>query len=210
MSEFADYVEQQQNLRFPIPKQAAGLGATKDEHHEELDDLLDNLDLAEAAPRLSLRTLVLGQDDDTLQKLRSVIAERIEEGAGEAIFDLGFENSGDSMRLTLDEWNAAYERTAKAAKLNGADCDLLLTKNIGGTLEAESTRDKPEKGGGCHGKILIRRTPANVEDVIETRIAVVGNGEFRTDLRAPRLLDGDSPHICVQWTLGRAQCWACW
>lgn len=97
---------------------------------------------------------------------------------GETVFELGYENNGDSMNLTLDDWNTAYKRITEAANLAGADCELLLTKNVGGKLEAESTANKSSKASGCSGKMLIRRNPTNVEDVIETRIAVVGNGTW--------------------------------
>lgn len=105
------------------------------------------------------------------------MAERIVEGFGEAVFELGFEYSGESMQLTKDEWKQAYNRLEGAAKKIRADCELLMTKNVGGDKEAESTATKPGKDTGCTGKILIRQVPARVEDVIETRIAVVGNGE---------------------------------
>lgn len=121
---------------------------------------------------------MLGSDDDTLRKLGDVITERIEEGAGETVFDLGFENSGESMQLTLDEWNIAYPRLVEAAKKVRADCQLLLTTNVGGKEEAESTATNPTKDKSCSGKILIRRIPDKIEDVIETRIAVVGNGKL--------------------------------
>ncbi|KAL6809601.1 P-loop containing nucleoside triphosphate hydrolase protein [Trichoderma sp. SZMC 28015] len=173
LSDFAEYVEQQQNLRYPsstkkpVPDSA--------EHDAELDELLDSLNLVDSAPRIKLRDLVLGSDDDTLRKLGDVITERIEEGAGETVFDLGFENSGESMQLTLDEWNIAYPRLVEAAKKVRADCQLLLTTNVGGKEEAESTATNPTKDKSCSGKILIRRIPDKIEDVIETRIAVVGN-----------------------------------
>lgn len=48
-----------------------------------------------------------------------------------------------------------------------------MTRNVGGPEEAD-VRNEKEKG--CVGKILIRQEPETVEDVIETRIAVVGNG----------------------------------
>lgn len=121
---------------------------------------------------------MLGSDDDTLKKLSDVIVERIEEGAGETVFDLGFENSGESMQLTLEEWNKGYTRLVEAAKRVTADCQLLLTTNVGGKEEAESTTTNPTKDKSCSGKILIRRIPDKIEDVIETRIAVVGNGKI--------------------------------
>ncbi|KAH0499763.1 hypothetical protein TgHK011_006933 [Trichoderma gracile] len=173
LSDFAEYVEQQQNLRYPASAKKPVPDSA--EHDAELDELLDSLNLVDSAPRVKLKDLVLGSDDDSLQKLGDVIVERIEEGGGETVFDLGFENSGESMQLTLDEWNKAYARLVEAAKKVRADCQLLLTTNVGGKEEAESTATSPPKDKSCSGKILIRRIPARVEDVIETRIAVVGN-----------------------------------
>ncbi|KOS21068.1 GTP-binding protein 1 [Escovopsis weberi] len=186
LSDFAEYVEQQQQLRYPT------------EHYAELDELFNSLDLVDSAPRVKLKDLVLGtgsgregdldrkdgtdqndagpeDDDDSLRRLADLLVDRIEEGAGETVFDLGFENNGDSMHLSLEEWERAYARLQSAAKNIRGHCQLLLTKNVGGEEEAESTATKPDRDKSCSGKILIRRIPPKVEDVIETRIAVVGN-----------------------------------
>ncbi|KAG6016413.1 hypothetical protein E4U43_003697 [Claviceps pusilla] len=201
LSDFAEYVEQQQNLRFPVSRHTASATIAPDastsktahpeNHHEELDELFDNLDLADAAPRISLRDLVLGEGEDNVTRLRDIIADRIDEGMGETVFELGYENNGESMGLGLQDWNAAYKRVVEAAKSAGADCELLLTNNVGGKVEAESTISKPEKNGGCNGKILIRRVPTNVEDVIETRIAVVGNVDAGKSSMLGVLVKGD-------------------
>lgn len=95
------------------------------------------------------------------------------EGHGETVFEVGFENNGDSMALTKDEWDVAMKRLREAATKVRADCQTLLTKHVGGEEEAPSAA--AEKIVECSGKILIRQHPATVEDVIETRIAVVGN-----------------------------------
>lgn len=209
-------MEQQQNLRFPASRRTnvvATSSANDAEHHEELDELFDNLDLADTAPRIPLRDLVLGTDDHTFEKLHDVIAERIEEGMGETVFELGYENNGDSMNLTADDWNIAYKRLVAAAKAAGADCELLLTKNVGGELEAESTANKPDKGGGCNGKILIRTVPTNVEDVIETRIAVVGNGESASPILyivGVEVAQGADWFWSLKLMLERAPCLECW
>ncbi|KHO01205.1 GTP-binding protein 1 [Metarhizium album ARSEF 1941] len=194
LGDFAEYVEQQQNLRFPASRRTnvdAGSHAHDAEHHEELDELFDHLDLADTAPRIPLRDLVLGTDEQTFEKLRHLIADRIEEGMGETVFELGFENNGDSMNLAVNDWRAAHKRLVDAAKAAGAACELLLTKNVGGKLEAEGTIKRPDKGGGCSGKILIRRIPTNVEDVIETRIAVVGNVDAGKSSMLGVLVKGD-------------------
>lgn len=205
LSDFAEYVEKQQNLRYPA---SAKKPADSVEHDVELDELLDSLNLVDSAPRIKLKDLVLGSDDDTLKKLGDVIVERMEEGAGETVFDLGFENSGESMQLTPEEWHQAYTRLVEAAKRVGADCHLLLTTNVGGKEEAESTATSPTKDKSCSGKILIRRIPGKIEDVIETRIAVVGNGELDTSCRS--ILDSTNKPCEQQLMLERVRCSVCW
>lgn len=187
LSDFAEYVEQQQNLRFPALRRgrAASSSGPSDHHHEELDELFDNLDLGDTAPRIPLRDLLLGRDPESLERLGNVVSERIAEGMGETVFELGFENGGDSMHLTREQWDAAYQRLAGAAKSVRADCELLLTKNVGGDVEAASTAGQAAKDGTCSGKVLIRRVPPRAEDVIETRIAVVGNGEASPNPPSP-------------------------
>jgi GTPase len=167
LSEFAEYVEKQQILWYPS---SAGPSTAIDEHAEL--DILNSLDLAETVAQLRLRELLIGEDEDHLGKLVDILRSRIDEGHGETVFDIGFENNGDSMALTKDEWEVAIARITQAAAMERADCQVLLTKNVGGDAEAESqtTKDKD-----CSGKILIRQKPKTVEDVIETRIAVVGN-----------------------------------
>ncbi|KAF9877973.1 GTP-binding protein 1 [Colletotrichum karsti] len=196
LSDFADYVEKQQALRYPSAKAtevSKTAGATAPEHqHAELDELFDTLDLADdAGPSVRLKDLLLGTDDDALEKLKVIIEERIVEGHGETVFEVGFENNGDSMALSLEQWNAAYTRVQSAAKRIRADCQLLITKNVGGDVEASSTATKSGKDSHCSGKIMIRQTPATVEDVIETRIAVVGNVDAGKSSLLGVLVKGD-------------------
>jgi GTPase len=195
LSDFAEYVEQQQALRYPGSKQhaattAAGPRSTQGDldHHDELDDILDSLDLSNPGPRVRLRELLLAptSDSDSLQKLADILDQRLQEGHGEAVFEIGFENNGESMRLTRDEWDTAYKRLVQAAKKLGADCQLLLTKNVGGDLDGTPTKD-----GDCSGKVMVRRAPKTVEEVIETRIAVVGNVDAGKSSMLGVLVKGD-------------------
>jgi GTPase len=169
LSEFADYVEKQQALRYPS---SAAPTTNLVEDHAELD-ILNDLDLADASPQVRLKELLLEQSDETLTKLGNLLELRIEEGHGETVFEIGFENNGDSMALSKDEWDVAMKRLIEAAKKCRADCQVLLTTGVGGTAEGETLAEKED--AGCRGKILIRQHPATVEEVIETRIAVVGN-----------------------------------
>ncbi|KAK2046307.1 elongation factor Tu GTP binding domain-containing protein [Colletotrichum somersetense] len=192
LSDFAEYVEKQQALRYPSYKPADTTKVTVVEHqHAELDELFDNLDLAEATPGVRLKDLLLATDNDekALRQLEGVIQDRLLEGHGETVFELGFENSGEPMGLSLEQWNTAYARLRDAAKRIRADCQTLITKNVGGDVEAPSA--KTGKDSHCSGKIMIRQAPATVEDVIETRIAVVGNVDAGKSSLLGVLVKGD-------------------
>ncbi|KAI0405656.1 P-loop containing nucleoside triphosphate hydrolase protein [Xylaria palmicola] len=195
LSDFAEFVEKQQALRYPGAKPtAAAQPAT--EYHQELD-ILDSLDFGESEPQAPLRELLLppaGHEETNQAKLAEHVAERLVEGHGEAMFDLGFENNGESMLLTLAEWDIALARLKEAAKKHHANCDILLTKNVGGEAEAGSTAAGGNTKGkykDCTGKILIRQAPKTVEDVIETRIAVVGNVDAGKSSMLGVLVKGD-------------------
>ncbi|KAK2052860.1 elongation factor Tu GTP binding domain-containing protein [Colletotrichum caudatum] len=193
LSDFAEYVEKQQALRYPSYKPADTTTVTvvPEHQHAELDELFDNLDLAEATPGVRLKDLLLATDDDenALRQLEGVIQDRLLEGHGETVFELGFENSGEAMGLSLEQWNTAYARLRDAAKRIRAHCQTLITKNVGGDVEAPSA--KTGKDSHCSGKIMIRQAPATVEDVIETRIAVVGNVDAGKSSLLGVLVKGD-------------------
>jgi len=115
---------------------------------------------------VKLKELLLSNDTEKLEKLAALLQTRIDEGHGETIFELGVENNGDPMGLTKSDWDIALKRLVVGAKEVRSDCQILYTKGI----EADDIGSE-----GCHGKLLIRQHPASVEEVIETRIAVVGN-----------------------------------
>ncbi|CAK7199459.1 hypothetical protein SEUCBS139899_002139 [Sporothrix eucalyptigena] len=214
LSEFADYVEKQQAMRYPLKAGAANISTSgsvsaatavtaassvssvpRDDTLDDLDDILDALDLDDTAPpRVPMRQLLLSEpasDKDTdpnLETLAALLTKRIDDGNGEVVFDLGFEHDGDPLNLTREQWAVALARLEKAADRAGADCQLLLTRNVGGPL------DVADEGSGrtdCTGKIMIRRRPRNVEDVIETRIAVVGNVDAGKSSLLGVLVKGD-------------------
>lgn len=160
LGEFADYVQNQQALRYPTK----AAPSTAVEEHDELD-ILNDLNLADNAPAVRLKDLLLDKTEDTLGKLSEILELRIEEGHGETIFDLGTENNGDAMTLSKEDWENALKRLELAARKVRADCQVLFSKGEA----AESA------GEGYTGKVLVRQQPASVEDVMETRIAVVGN-----------------------------------
>ncbi len=183
LSAFADYVEKQQARRQQPGRDASvapsdsgySTQSTVTEDHAELD-IIDSLGLSDTSPQVRLKDLLLDSGEDanvTLQQLTDVLQSRILEGHGETLFDLGQEDNGESMAFSKEQWDVALDRIRQAAGALNADCRILLTHNVGGAEEGE-TRNEKDKGA-C-GKVMIRQTPNTVEDVIETRIAVVGNG----------------------------------
>lgn len=190
LSDFADYVEKQQALRYP----SAAAGEELD-HHDELEAILDSLNLSDGPPRARLRDLLLG--DDGADGLAEVLRERLAEGHGETVFDIGFENSGASMRLSADEWRAACARLeAVARRACRAECQVLLTRNVGGALDAEGGAGAAAQAtgaadGDASGKVMVRQAPRTAEEVIETRIAVVGNVDAGKSSMLGVLVKGD-------------------
>ncbi|SMR46172.1 unnamed protein product [Zymoseptoria tritici ST99CH_1E4] len=176
LSDFADYVQQQQALRkHPLAPPAPATATAKTEHAEL--DILDTLDLADDKPKVRLKQLLLDEAADTkeqsITQLQALIATRCDEGHGECLFDVGLEDNGDSLNLTTDEWEAALSRLKVVLEKLKADWKVLMTKNVPGS--AVDVGNALKKENGCVGKVMIRRRPQEIDDAIETRIAVVGN-----------------------------------
>ncbi|KAI7537080.1 P-loop containing nucleoside triphosphate hydrolase protein [Hortaea werneckii] len=181
LSDFADYVQQQQALRKPpitntstTSSGNSAANASKQEHAEL--DILDTLDLADDKPKVRLKDLFLDEGetkDDSIKQLFDFIVGRIDEGHGECLFDVGLEDNGDTQALTEAEWDAALARIHGVLKPMNANIRPLITKNVPDSAVDVGNELKKERG--CVGKFLIRRQPEEVDNVIETRIAVVGN-----------------------------------
>lgn len=190
---------QRQQARQPHPARPSSVApsdsgyatqSTTSENHAELD-ILDTLDLSETSAHVRLKELLLGtaaEADDTLQQLSNVLQSRILESHGETLFDLGQEDNGESMQFSKEEWGVALDRIRRAAAILKADCRILMTRNVGGEEEVGALNEKDK---GATGKVMIRQNPETVEDVIETRIAVVGNGQSR----ALRMSDESSQYL---------------
>jgi GTPase len=111
---------------------------------------------------------------DSLAQVREWLRARLVEGHGEALIDLGLEDSGDSMGFSKEDWALALERLVEAAANETADLSILMTRNVGNDQFEEGPLN--DKDQYFSGKVLVRQRPSSVNDVIETRIAVVGNG----------------------------------
>ncbi|KIW00171.1 hypothetical protein, variant [Verruconis gallopava] len=193
LSDFADYVQKQQANRRPFisnSKQAAVI-----EEHDELD-ILDTLGLAEESRAIRLNHVLLDTNVETknasVNKLKDYIKSRLADEHGEFLFDLGLEDNGDSMGFDLQQWSLALDRVGKVCGDLGADIKVLMTRNVGtkGKDEVE-VGPKDEKDTACSGKLIVRSRPQTVNDVIETRIAVVGNVDAGKSTMLGVLVKGD-------------------
>lgn len=154
------------------------------EDHDELD-IIDQLGLSdETSSRIPLRTLLLDAAESNNTALAEYVRGRLAEGHGETLFDLGLEDNGDSMNFSKEEWDTALERMGNVCEELKADYRILMTRNVGGEVEVGPANAKEK--GAC-GKLILRRRPQSVDDVIETRIAVVGNGEWESTMDCARL-----------------------
>ena len=173
------------------------------EEHTELD-FLDTLDLSDAPQRPPLKCLLLGigeDDEELLQHLCEVVEARLGEGHGETLFDLGLQDNGESMNFNKDQWDVALDRIRRVSSQVGAEIRILLTKNVDGAEESET---KNGKDTSVSGKLLIRQNPETPEDVIETRIAVVGNGKTPSIYYPPRILSRS------KLMRAKVPCWVSW
>ncbi|KPI35529.1 GTP-binding protein 1 [Cyphellophora attinorum] len=182
LSDFADYVDKQQaknrvqrisSIAPSVSGYSTGGQSAVTEDHAELD-VIDQLGLSDNPTQTKLKDWLLDETEDsgaTLQQLTGLLQARLDEGHGESLFDLGLEDGGESLGFTRTQWNLALARVTEAAATLKSDVRVLLTYNVGGDVEAET---KPASNA-CYGKLLIRQKPETPEEVIETRIAVVGN-----------------------------------
>ena len=73
------------------------------------------------------------------------IKGRLAEGHGEALFDVGLEDNGDSMGFSKETWSFALERIGTVCEQIKADYKLLMTRNVSGDVEV-GPRDAKDTG----------------------------------------------------------------
>jgi GTPase len=144
-------------------------------------DIIDSLGLAEESKAIRLKHVLLDSSDaeNSIKQLTTYVQNRLGEGHGEMLFDLGLEDNGDTMGFTRGNWEFALKRLEDVADKLKADSQVLMTRNVGTGEEEVGPIDA--KDTACSGKVMVRQRPQSVDDVIETRIAVVGNGMYFMD-----------------------------
>jgi hypothetical protein len=175
LSKFAEYVEQQQ-LRRKHPIAVDKPSAATQEEHDELD-ILETLGLSDENEQFKLKEMLLHPTHDNRTRLKELLSTRISEGRGEALFDIGTENNGESMCLTKEEYTTAFISVRDVSKDLNAGVKVLLTTNVGEETDVETTTKV------CSSKVLVRRRPDTMDELLEIRVAVVGNGMYCLKLK---------------------------
>ena len=162
LSDFADYVERQQALRG-----RAAPGPSTVDAEDELS-IIDQLNLGEDEPGANqkLRDLLLPsaeEDARARESLKGVLKGLIAEGRGEALFDVGLERNGDNMGLGKEEYEKALGRLREVSK------EMMCAVTV--LLEEGAAANE-----GFSAKVLVRKQPESIEELLEIRVAVVGNG----------------------------------
>ncbi|KAK6533560.1 hypothetical protein TWF694_002498 [Orbilia ellipsospora] len=140
--------------------------ATNKSLEEAVDELsfIDDLGLnTDDAPRVKLRDQLLGSEPG----LEVLLRRRIEEGRGEALFEVGYEDNGDPMGFSKEEYKQAYDNVVACLAGLNAQCAVLQTVDV----EEGDNGD----GKGARGKLMVRQVPRSMEELLEIRVAVVGN-----------------------------------
>ncbi|OLL23103.1 GTP-binding protein 1 [Neolecta irregularis DAH-3] len=148
----------------------------------DIDDLmaLENLGLADDEI-VSVKECLLSGCGYSKERLKQELDFRIRNGRGECLFDIGFEGmilpldkeftieeNGKLMNLTKDEYQRAFETLQEISASIEAKCVEL---SIMGLARGEaSCNDK-----GVRAKIMIRKIAKAAEEILEIRVAVVGN-----------------------------------
>ncbi|KAF9426663.1 hypothetical protein BGZ94_006179 [Podila epigama] len=147
---------------------------------------------------LSLKEQLLDPSEANLESLTTLLAARIREGSGETLFEIGVEEDGTPMELSEADYQTALSTVRSAAGAIGAEVAIMYEKSLGSSptpvvqTDAESpTYTKTEEtssvtapdatvasSDGTSFKsayVMIRKKPKSAEELLEVRVAVVGN-----------------------------------
>lgn len=109
---------------------------------------------------------LVNPNHERFKRLVSQMQWRLREGLGEAIYEIGVEDSGILLGLTQEELQASMTTLRRMAKQLGASLTVIREKTISG--HNGQTRKAAE--------VLVRKVPDD-QYSIELRIAVLGNSD---------------------------------
>ena len=110
----------------------------------------------------SLRTRLMDPSEEDRLELEQQLRERLESTGGEFTYNLGWDDRGNGLGLTSDEFSKVLDNLKRFASSLNCKCTLLLSKIVNNTSTV--------------GHVLIRRSvEGQAENLIEIRIACTGN-----------------------------------
>ncbi|PIA16181.1 GTP binding protein, partial [Coemansia reversa NRRL 1564] len=115
----------------------------------------------------SLKQRLLHPDDDDMMFLSDMVDQRLTEGQGEAVIEIGYEANGVSMDLTENEVTTVTATLTNAAQTSKSNAFVQLLFDSAAPIEDAKEMHM------LH--YLVRRRPENVEEMLELRVAVAGN-----------------------------------
>ncbi|KAG0070225.1 hypothetical protein BGZ89_001136 [Linnemannia elongata] len=164
----------------------------------DMDDPLAGFEAQRSGIKdISLKEQFLNPTDANIESLQTLLAARIREGSGETLFEIGVEEDGAPMKLSDAEYETALTTVKTAAAAVGAEVAIMYEKNAGlsaGVSVVPESKDKEDKDTTITAEpsiaptadvtdqstykssyVMIRKTPKSVEELLELRVAVVGN-----------------------------------
>jgi GTPase len=90
---------------------------------------------------------------------------------GEALLDIGQNEDGISLEYTKVQFNEYIDAVKKAADSIGADASLIYERNT----QKYGSQENPPTEPYYYGHVLVRKRDIPVQDILESRVAVVGN-----------------------------------
>ncbi|KAJ2083092.1 hypothetical protein H4R24_001067 [Coemansia sp. RSA 988] len=139
----------------------------------------------------ALKQRLLKPDDDDLLFLSDMLDRRLTEGQGEAVIEIGYDVTGDSMDLKDDDVSTVTKSLTIAAQAPEVNAFVqLLFDNAALAVDpqevtyarqlgdAPKTKSRAKTGANTQTRMLqylVRRRPAIVEEIMELRVAVAGN-----------------------------------
>ncbi|KAL1922924.1 uncharacterized protein VTP21DRAFT_9300 [Calcarisporiella thermophila] len=163
-----------ETLIHDIDVKLASCQVTDDEAHQNAALFNPDYDLTQlsmeengvGARSRSLKERLLTATEEDLKFLRETLDHRIKEGRGECIYEIGLDEGGNPMGFSQDQLVTAISTVRAAAKQANAEVALLYEKTI-------PLQNNPEDEARI-AYVNIRAYP-KVEELLEIRVAVVGN-----------------------------------
>ncbi|XP_071443464.1 GTP-binding protein 1 [Hetaerina americana] len=121
------------------------------------------------------KNALVSPSEDQFELLMRSIKERLDDGRGETIFDIGVGKDGAESGLTEDEYEASAATLKALGAALGADVVELGKRGSGGGVSGSPTNvSTSPSSADITGQFLVRRK-LDEQDFLEVRVAVVGN-----------------------------------